>query len=214
MNIYIIFALFILVFLSILLLPVFMAKDIPVKHKLVFSFSAAVFFMGGGLLLYQQFGTPEILPMLAAREEKLSVLKEKITAASAAVQKNPKNLKAWAELGDDFMETSQFSASANAYKQAVLLSGGNPVFIMAYSRALIMEADGEVTDDAKKSLDIVLVLQPENEEARYFMAVRKLQSGNSREAMAEMKELYKSLADGSPLKAMIDRQIGRQSDSN
>ena len=113
-----------------------------------------------------------------------------------------------------FMETSQFSAAANAYKQAVLLSGGNPVFIMAYSRALIMEADGEVTDDAKKSLDIVLVLQPENEEARYFMAVRKLQSGNSREAMTEMKELYKSLADGSPLKAMIDRQIGRQSDSN
>ena len=150
------------------------------------------------------------MPLLAEREEKLSVLKEKIITSSAEVKKDSKNLKAWIELGDSFMETSQFSAAANAYKQVVLLSDGNPVLIMAYARALIMAAGGTVTPDAKKSLDMLLVLQPKNEEARYFLAVQKMQSGDTQTAMSEMKELYKSLANDSPIKAMINRQIGRR----
>lgn len=210
MNIYIIFAAILLVFVSVLLLPIYMAGDIPKKNRQVFSFIIILFFCGGSFLLYPQFGTPEILPLLEQREEKLAILKEKITASSEAVKKDPKNLKAWVELGDSFMESSQFSAAANAYKQAILLSQGNPEMIMAYIRALIIGADGMVTDEAKKSLDMMSVLQPQNDEVRYFLAVQKLQSGDTKNAMAEMKALYKSLADDSPLKAMIDRQIGRK----
>ena len=166
--------------------------------------------MGGGFLFYNQLGTPEILPLLAQRSEKLNELKDKITASADEVKKNPDNLKAWVELGYNFMETGQFSAASNAFKKSVYLSGGNPEFIMAYVRALIMEADGVVTDNAKKSLDIMLMLQPKNEEARYFIAVWKLQSGDTDNAMAEMKSLYKSLPDDSPVKGIIDRQIGRK----
>lgn len=210
MNIDIIFFLLSLMFVSILLLPVCMAKDISNCQKRFFSLLVIVVFFAGGFYLYHKFGTPEILPMLAQREEKLVGLKEKILSNSSEVKKSPQNLKAWVELGDNFMQTSQFSAAANAYKQAILLSEGNSVLIMAYARALIMDADGKVTEDAKKSLDILLILQPQNEEARYFLAVYKLQSGDTNAAMVEMKELYKLLADDSPVRAMIDRQIGRK----
>lgn len=210
MSIYFIFGLIILLFISLLLFPVCRAKDLSKSQKLGSSFALIIFFIGGGFFLYQQFGTPEILPLLAQREEKLAILKEKIIANSLEVKKDPKNLKAWVNLGDSFMETSQFSAAANAYKQSILLSDGNPVLIMVYARALIMDAGGIVTIDAKKSLDMLLVLQPKNEEARYFMAVHKLQSGDTQAAMSEMKDLYKSLADDSPIRAMINRQIGRK----
>ncbi|MEQ1789795.1 MAG: hypothetical protein ABL857_05065, partial [Rickettsiales bacterium] len=169
-----------------------------------------IFIFGGGFFLYQKFGTPEILPLMAQRGEKLEILKQKIIENSSEVKENPNNFKAWVNLGNSFMETSQFSAAVNAYKQAVLLSDGNPILIMAYARALIMEADGTVTADAKKSLDILLLLQPQHEEARYFLAVQKMQSGDTQTAMSEMKELYKSLADNSPIKEMINHQIGRK----
>lgn len=210
MNINLIFAIATLVFIGILLYPLFKAGDMPVKSRLVFSLMVMAFFLGGGFLFYNQFGTPEILPLLTQRAAKLNELKDKITTSAEEVKKNPENLKAWAELGYDFMETGQFSAASNAFKKTVLLSQGNPEFIMAYVRALIMEADGEVTQEAKRSLDIMLMLQPENAEARYYMAVWKLKSGDTENAMAEMKALYKSLPADSPVKEIIDRQIGRK----
>lgn len=210
MNIYLVFIPVLLLFISVLLLPIYMAKDISKSSRRIFSFIIILFFGAGSFLLYHQFGTPEILPLLEEREEKLLALKEKIIANSAEVKKDPKNLKAWLELGDSFMESSQFSAAANAYKQAILLSQGKPEIIMAYIHALIIGADGTVTDEAKKSLDMMIILQPKNEEVRYFLAMQKMQSGDTKNAMAEMKALYKSLADDSPIRDMIDRQIGRK----
>ncbi len=210
MNIYLVFIPVLLLFISVLLLPIYMATDISKNSRRTFFLIIILFFGGGSLLLYNQFGTPEILPLLAEREKKLLELKEKIIVNSAEVKKDPKNLKAWLELGDNFMESSQFSAAANAYKQAILLSQGKPEIIMGYVHALIIGADGTVTDEAKKSLDMMLILQPKNEQVRYFLAMHKMQTGDTKNAMAEMKALYKSLDDDSPIKAMIDRQIGRK----
>lgn len=210
MNIYLIFSAIMALLLSILLIPVFKDKTIAAKTRTIFCLSVAVFFTIGSFVLYRQFGTPEILPLLKEREEKLSALKEKIIENSEAVKKDPKDLKAWLALGDNFMESDQFSAAANAYKQGILLTQGNPATIMAYARALILAEGGTVTEEAKKSLDMLLMLEPKNEEARYFEAVYKMQSGDTKNAMQEMKELYKSLPADSPLKDMIDRQIGRK----
>lgn len=210
MNIYIIFSILGFCFASLLLLPICLAKDISKRQKSIFATVVLVVFLGGSMVLYHHFGTPEIIPLLAEREEKLVVLKEKITANSNEIKQNPKNLKAWVELGDAFMETQQFAAAENAFKQAVLLSSGNPVLIMAYARSIIAKEDGKVSDEALKSLNMLLILDPNNEEVRYFMAVRKLQTGDTQNAMKEMKALYKSLPDDSPVKSMINRQIGRE----
>lgn len=210
MNIYIIFAAITVAFVAFLLMPIFAARDISKPQKRIFMILVSVLFIGGGLLLYSMVGAPEILPLIAKREVRLAELKTAITANANAIKENPKNLNAWVEMGDNFMETGQFAAARNVFKQAVLLSEGNPVLIMAYARAMIAEADGKVTDEAKKSLNMVLMLTPNNEEAHYFSAVYKLQTGDTKAAMTEMKALYRTLPETSPLKAMIDRQIGRE----
>ncbi len=210
MSVYQIFSLIILVVVFIILLPLYRLENITVKQRRIFSAIIIIVFCIGSFGLYYQFGTPEILPLLAQREEKLSGIREKITTNSEILKKDPKSLKAWVEIGDSFMETSQFAAAANAYKQSILLSEGKPELIMSYVHALILGADGTVTPEAKKSLDIMLILQPENEQVRYFLAMYKMQSGDAKGAMEDMKRLYKSLADDSPVKALIDRQIGRK----
>lgn len=213
MNIYFILSGISFAFISALLMPLCKARDISTRQKRIFSLVVAAVFMVGSLALYKHLGAPEILPLLAKREIRLALLKIDIEKNARAIKENPQNLKPWVDMGDDFMETGQYLAAKNAFKQAVLLSAGNPIIIMAYARAIIAGDDGKVSEEAEKSLKIVLLLTKEdaaqNEEARYFMAVRKLQTGDTANAMKEMKALYKSLPEKSPVKAMINRQIGR-----
>lgn len=178
------------------------------KNRNFILISCAVFVVAA-MAVYQQVGAPEIVPLLEQREEKLAKIKASITLHSERIKKNSKDIESWVILGDNFMQTTQYSAAANAYKQSVLLSSGNPKLIMAYARAMIFAAGGKVGDHSKHSLEVLLLQEPKHEEARYYLAVKKLQDGKTGDAMSEMKALYNSLPDSSPIKKMINRQIGR-----
>lgn len=203
MTLYFLLAVILLVTLAILLWPVRQQKH--------FCRAVIAIFFIGGFGLYYALGAPEMIPLLAQREEKIAALKTEIIKNSEAVKADPKNLAAWVALGQSFIETNQYDAAANAFKQSVLLSGGDPVLIFSYAKALILTADGKVTDAAKKSLEMVLLQQPDNPEARYWLIVRQLQDGHTQDAMKVMKKLYRSLPDDAPLRKMIDKQIGRAS---
>lgn len=114
----------------------------------------------------------------------------------------------WAELGDMEMALLHHNAAAEAYRKAVLKSGGDARLILQYNKALVFAASGTVTDHAKKGFEMVLKMLPKNPEARYFLAVRKMQDGDTEAAMKEMRALFKELPDDSPLKQMMRAQIG------
>lgn len=162
------------------------------------------------LAMYSQFGNPAILPLMDQYHQEQAEAREVIMRESEAVKTEPKNLEAWVRLGQAFAKSHQWKPAANAFKQSVLLTGGQPDLIMSYARATIMGEGGKISDQSKKSLEMVLLQKPEHAEARYYMNVRLLQDGKTEEAMKGMKELYKSLPDNSPVKAMIDSQIGRR----
>lgn len=210
MNIYLILVALIVMCLLMITIPVIKNNNITKNHKTIFIFIISLIFFFSGFLFYNKFGSPEVINLLAKRNENIRQIKSRIVTNSSLIKNNPKNIKAWLELGDDFMETGQFVAASNSYKQAVLISNGNPDIIMSYVYSLIIGNDGKVSEHAKKSIDIVLMLQPKNEQARYFSAIYKIQSGEAKEAMKEMKDLYKSLDKDSPLRSMIDQQIGRK----
>lgn len=179
----------------------------PARHQHRFVAVVCALFILGALTGYRLFGAPEIVALLGQRQEKIDEVKTAIVRYSREIKAHPKNLGAWVALGRNFIDAGQFEAAANAFKQAVKLSGGEPHIILAYAQAQIFAAGGTIDNDAKKSLEMVLVQDPENPEARYFLALRLLQDGQTQKAMKAMKELYRSLPEGSPLKTMIDRQI-------
>ncbi|MFO0389228.1 MAG: tetratricopeptide repeat protein [Alphaproteobacteria bacterium] len=181
-----------------------------VRHKRVFCAAIAMIFLMASLALYHQFGNPDILPLLDDYKNNQEKARATVTSESETIKKDPKNLEAWIRLGQAFAELRQWKPAANAFKQTVLLSEGHPDLIMSYARAMIMDEDGKVSDASKKSLEMVLLQKPEHPEARYYMNVRLLQDGKTEDAMTAMKALYKSLPDDSPVKAMINAQIGRR----
>lgn len=199
--IYIVLFLLLAVTLALLLWPLR-------QHKtLVLSVSASFFVVA--FLLYGLIGSPQIIPLIAERSQKMSVLKGAILEYSERIKTHPNDLEAWVGLGQSFIESGQWEAATNAFKQSVLLSKGDPRLIMAYAKSMILSENGAVSDQTKKSLEMVLLQQPRHEEARYWLIVRKLQDGKTEAAMKSMKELYGSLPTDSPVRAMIDRQIGR-----
>jgi cytochrome c-type biogenesis protein CcmH len=180
-----------------------------VRHKRVFCVVIATIFVMASFVLYHQFGNPDILPLLDDYKTNQEEARATVITESKTIKKEPRNLEAWIRLGQAFAELRQWKPAANAFKQTVLLSEGHPDLIMSYARTMIMYEDGKVSDASKKSLEMVLLQKPEHPEARYYMNVRLLQDGKTEEAMAAMKALYKSLPEDSPVKAMINRQIGR-----
>lgn len=159
--------------------------------------------------VYAVVGSPRIVPLLAARNERMAELKQQILIHSNRVKENSDDLESWVVLGQSFIETGQYAAAANAFKQSVILSQGDPRLILAYAKSMIISEDGKVSDAAKKSLEMVLLQDKKNAEARYWLVVRKLQDGDNANAMKEMKALYNELPEDSELKSQINRQIGR-----
>ncbi|MDE3016000.1 MAG: hypothetical protein KGI29_03660 [Pseudomonadota bacterium] len=208
MTLYCVFAALLLVSLAFLLAPL-RHGDAPKRQRLYFAAAVGGVFFIGGFGMYEMFGAPGIIPLLAARQAEMARLKEDIVSNSQRVKTDPKNLAAWVKLGEDFMETGQFDAAANAFRQAVVLARGNPNIIVAYARAQIEAAGGKVTASAKKSLEMALLQQPKNEMARYYLIVWQLQNGQTAQAMQAMKKFYASLPKDSPVKTMIDAEIGK-----
>lgn len=196
--------------LCVLLIPLLRDTSIePIRRKRT-ALCVSTLFMTVTLGLYAWVGAPRIIDALDARQERLNELKNEIVTNLQKVKSSPNDLGAWVVLGTDFLETGQIDSAVAAFKQAVLLSNGDPALVLAYAKAQVMQADGKVTEDAAKGFNIVLMLKPENPDARYFMALYDLQNGKTQQAMQAMKTLYHSLPDDSPLKDMIDRQIGRK----
>lgn len=210
MSIYFFICVILGVALLVLMLPVWRHSNAAESDRRRFIACVCAVFLVAGVGLYSWLGAPRIIPLIKERDEKLTDLTSRMSRYSDSVTKNPKDIASWVGLGQGFMETGQFKAAANSFKEGVILSKGDPRLILAYATALIYEADGKVTDDAKKSLEMVLVQDKENAQARYFLNVRLLQDGKTEEAMKAMKELYRSLPEGSPVKAMINQQIGKE----
>lgn len=192
-----------------LAMPLWRAHYLPRKIRLRYIAATGVIFFVAASGLYAALGSPQTIALLDDYHKKNDAIRESVERNSELLKREPDNLQAWVELGQAFTEARQWQSAANAFKQAILLSGGNPVLILARAKSLILLHDGTVTDEAKKDMEMALLLVPDSEEARYYLAVRKLQDGNTQEAMRDMKALYHSLPENSPIKAMIDSQIGR-----
>jgi len=159
--------------------------------------------------LYALWGSPLVVEPAEAYNAHMDGLQAKITENSERIKQNPNDLEAWLTMAQAFSDAGDYVAAANGFKQAVLLSKGDPRIIMAYAESLILQQGGVVTMQAKKSIDIALMLDKDMPIARYYQAVWLLQEERNDEAMEMMKTLYAELPEDSKLKQRMKAQIGR-----
>lgn len=118
---------------------------------------------------YAVIGRPDLPQKLADREERMRGLAFSIERLSEATRNDPGNAENWAALGMNFTRAEQYPAAIRAYRQAVLRSGGDPGLILELGRAYMRAANGALTEDAKKAFEMVLRINPDNEEAKRLL---------------------------------------------
>jgi cytochrome c-type biogenesis protein CcmH len=197
--------------LALFLAVVIAAGCYPLYHTRGKKFTGFVagFLVVSSVGLYALFGSPQLVEPVAKHHADVQALRDMIVISEELIKENPSNLEAWLNLAQAFADSGQYKQAANAYKQCVLLSKGNPLLIMAYAEALIAANNGVVGADAKKSIDIALMIDKKMPVARYYNAIWMLQNEQTAKAMETMKTLYHELPEDSKLKRKINEQIGR-----
>ena len=65
----------------------------------------------------------------------------------------------------------------------------DPDALSALGEALVLEADGTVTPDARKAFERALALRPDDPRTQYYLGLHEAQSGDSRAAVARWQAL-------------------------
>lgn len=202
------FCLVLLAALAMIVIPVLRTPELSLKQRYELAGTLFVFFFAAAYGIYYYLGAPEVIRLNAERELRIAQIRQLISQHSQIIKEQPENVDSWYILGQSFMQTGQYKGAVNALKQAVKLSNGNPQAILAYVGALVAEAEGRVTDDAKKGAEMVLVQEPKNPEAEYYLALHRMQTGDKEGAIERMRDIYYRIPDQSPVKPMIDIIIG------
>jgi cytochrome c-type biogenesis protein CcmH len=159
------------------------------------------------LVLYSWLGAPRILPLLAARDAYFVQMDAAAAKAQALVQKHPDDPAAWAMFATVNIEREHYDEAAGDARKAVLLSKGAPAMLVLFGRAQVLQANGKVTPDAAKAFRMALLQEPKNPQARFFLAVQKMQTDNAAGAKADLEKLLADLPPDSELTMMVRRKL-------
>jgi len=112
----------------------------------------------------------------------------------ARLEENPENLEDWLLLGRTLVELGRVEQALEAYDWARKVSDDRPDVISAYGEALVMMADGTVTEGALKAFKEANAGDPAEPRARYYLALADFQAGRKDAAV----EAWAALANDSP----------------
>jgi cytochrome c-type biogenesis protein CcmH len=125
----------------------------------------------------------------------LPPVEEMIQRLLARLQRNTQDPEGWRTLGWSYFSLERFADAANAYSKAIELRPGAAEYRSARGEALVRDADGVVTPEAKKELEEAVKLDPKNARARFFIGLAKEQEGDKAAALSDWSSL---LAEADP----------------
>lgn len=108
---------------------------------------------------------------------------------------NPGDAEGWRMLGWSYFQTNRHADAARAYARAIALNPDGEGYQSAYGEALVLEAGGQVTPAAAAAFAKAVARDGNDARARYFLAVRKAETGDRKAAIDDMLRL---VADSPP----------------
>lgn len=134
---------------------------------------------------------------------------EMIQRVQGKLQRTPDDAEGWRMLGWAYFNVERFPDAANAYARAIELRPGSAEYHSARGEALVRQADGSVTAEARKDFDEAVRIDPKDARARFFNGLGKEQDGNKAAALADWKKL---LAEADPAEPWLPDLRGRVAD--
>jgi cytochrome c-type biogenesis protein CcmH len=134
---------------------------------------------------------------------------EAIARLEARLKETPDDREGWSLLARTYAALSRFKEAADAYRHVVELSGERPDALSAYAEMRVMEAHGQVGEEARTFFEKALAKNPGDARAVFYLGLAKAQSGDGEAALRSWLALEATAPADAPwlpaLKAEIDR---------
>ncbi len=168
-----------------------------------------VFLPALGLCLYLTTGRPDVpdAPLsarLANPGDDPNIL---IAQAEQKLAKNPEDGAGWDLLAPIYYRTGRIEDAAVAFDRAIRLLGPTPTRLGGYAESLIALSGGLITTDAQTALQKLLVLQPNDPRAEFYLALALKQDGKKDEALAAFNTLVAQSPKDAPWLPLVNEHI-------
>jgi cytochrome c-type biogenesis protein CcmH len=152
-------------------------------------------------------------PGANAQDDQHEGMGEMVARLEQRLKDDPRDREGWVLLGRSYLVTRDYPKAAEALRQAVALSQGDPRTLAAYGEALTMAAEGSVTPDALAAFQKALDRMAGEPRARFYIGLAAFQ----REDFGAALRLWVSLEADTPpgagwegmLKVHIERATGQ-----
>ena len=151
-------------------------------------------------------GTPSQVAAPAAQEQAAAgEVAQLIAGLEQKMQATPDDPEGWRMLGWSYFQTGRYADAVRAYGKAIALKPDGEGYQSAYGEALVQEAGGQVTPAAAAAFAKAAAQDGADARARYFLAVRKAETGDRKGAIEDwLKLLADSPADAPWLPQLKD----------
>ncbi|MBT4464279.1 MAG: c-type cytochrome biogenesis protein CcmI [Rhodospirillaceae bacterium] len=196
-------------------------KTPEAKSGMVLIVALAVFVPVGAVLMYLDLGSPNApdqplaertasAPAMSQEETKRRTsLANAVASLVEKLKENPGDVRGWTLLGRSHASMEQYGKSAGAYGKAYELSDGDPKIGVSYAEAMAFDARTMIPQKAVEVLGAVLLRDPNDPKARYYMALAKAQKGDGEGAMRDWVNLAVTSGADDPWMGLVNQQIER-----
>ncbi|HEX4767613.1 MAG TPA: c-type cytochrome biogenesis protein CcmI [Lichenihabitans sp.] len=178
------------------------------RGRHVVALLAAVLVPALTLGLYLKIGSPRYgdLPLAerALPQGNILALIERVETHLAS---HPDDYRGYELIAPVYMQMGRFNDAAHAYGEMLRIKGHTPEHDAEYGQALVMAADGVVTQQARAAFDAALKTDPKQPQSRFFTGLAAEQDGDKAKARAIWQKLADEAPPGASWLDMVHRRI-------
>lgn len=154
-------------------------------------------------------------PTLPSRPfgERVALPAEKATMADlvakveARLREKPEDGEGWDVIAPVYMRQQRYGDAADAFVRAIRLLGESPKRLAGLGEALIMANDGLVGEQARRTYERLLALDPKRLEAHFWLAVAKEQDGDVQGAIGDLTTLLEQAPPDAAWKGFVEERL-------
>ena len=178
--------------------------------------AVSLFVLIGGVALYLQIGTP-LLPdapyatraPASAAQPDVEHRDIRVAAAklAARLHADPNDTQAWLLYARTESMLGDWEKAGDAYHHAINLGQTSPDVYAGLGEMLVLSMGGIVAPAAHDAFAKALAADPQNEVARYYLALADAQAGEEKRAIDSWMSLAANLPEDSPMREQIANGI-------
>ena len=163
-------------------------------HRRAVALVALLLLPVGAGSLYLRLGSPGLAsePLTVqrgAQPDQQAPIENIVAKVEVHLQNNPKDGRGWEVLAPVYMQLGRYTDSVNAWRNALALLGESADREANLGEALVAEANGVVTADAKAAFVRAVTLDNTTVSARYYLGTAAEQDGKREEAAKIWRDL-------------------------